>query len=151
MDEQNYTNERVEDQINWYDKRSGDYQRLFKRLRIGQIIGASIIPFLTGFADGNLYIQIAVGALGVLVAVLSAIDGLLKPQQLWLEYRTTAETLKHQKFLYQTGTAPYHEDNAFNVFVENFENIISKENSRWAQQMSKQKPKEQPTPKPHAE
>ena len=150
MEEQNYMSERVEDQITWYDKRSDEYQNQFKRLRIGQIIFASIIPFLTGFADDHVEIQIAIGVLGVIVAVLAAIDGLLKPQQLWLEYRTTAETLKHQKFLYQTRTPPYHEDNAFNLFVENIENIISNENSRWAQQMSKQEAQEKQQENQHA-
>jgi hypothetical protein len=82
---------------------------------------------------------VAAGALGVIVALLSALDGLLKSQQLWLEYRTTAETLKHQKFLYLTRTEPYDQGDAFHVLVQNVENIISSQNSRWQQQMSKKR------------
>ena len=151
MDEQNYMSERVEDQIKWYGMRSRFYKRMFHIIRSLQILCASTIPFLSGFVEKHLGFQIAVGALGVIVALLSALDGLLKPQALWLEYRTTAETLKHQKYLYQTQTAPYHEAGAFHLFVENIENIISKENSRWAQQMSRQQSQEkQQTPKPDA-
>jgi len=139
MDEEQYMVERVDDQIDWYDKKSGYYQRQFKQIRIWQIIFAAVIPFLSAFAQ-HLCIQITIGLLGVIVATLAALDGLLKPQQIWLEYRTTAETLKHQKYLYQTKTVPYDvEENAFNIFVEVIENIISKENSRWAQQISQKK------------
>ncbi len=63
MDEESYMTERADDQIAWYDKRSGQYQRQFKQIRIWQILCASTIPFLTGFSNDRTEIQIIIGLL----------------------------------------------------------------------------------------
>jgi hypothetical protein len=49
----------------------------------------------------------------------------------WIEYRTTTETLKHEKYLYFTNSLPYANDDTFVLLVERVERLISKENSRW--------------------
>jgi len=64
-----YIEQRLSDQIGWYDRKSGTNQRWFKRLRFAEIVVAATIPFLSGFADNSFPIKIAIGALGVLVAV----------------------------------------------------------------------------------
>ena len=49
MTTNNYLTDRVDDQIDWYDKKSSWNQRMFKQLQILQIVAAASIPFLTGF------------------------------------------------------------------------------------------------------
>ncbi len=43
--------ERLEDQLSWYDTKSMENQKWYKRLKIAEIVAAAIIPFAPGF-DG---------------------------------------------------------------------------------------------------
>lgn len=49
-----YVERRLDDQINWYDRKSDANQLWFKRLRFAEIVAAAIIPFLSGFAGQSL-------------------------------------------------------------------------------------------------
>ena len=46
MEEAEYLEQRLDDQINWYDKKSSANQAAFKRLRLIEIIAAAAIPLL---------------------------------------------------------------------------------------------------------
>lgn len=132
MDEETYFKERLEDQINWYDKKSQLNQKLFKWLRIIEIVAAALIPFLAGYISQSVSkIKFVIGLLGVIVGVIAGVVSLCKFHEHWIEYRTTSETLKHHKYLFLTKSSPYDDENAFNVLVENVESFISKENSNW--------------------
>ena len=142
MAPEEYVEQRLNDQIVWYDRKSSTNQSWFKRLRFAEIVAAATIPFLSGFAGNSLPIKIAIGALGVLVAVVASLLGLLQLQVHWIEYRATAESLRREKFLFLTQTEPYDKDNAFHLLVQRVEALLSKENADWAQSMMKP-PKEE--------
>lgn len=132
--EQKYINERLNEQINWYDNKSQDNQKYFKKLKIIEILSASLIPFLVAYSDKCTYIQYIVGILGISIALIAGLLSLYKFQENWIEYRTMSETLKHQKYLYETKCPPYDkDDNRFTKLVQICEGLISKENSNWAQ------------------
>lgn len=132
MEENDYLAERLENQIDWYDTKSQKNQYWFKSLRATEIICAALIPFIAGFSDTNPLTQIVIGSLGVIIAICAGLSVLNKYQENWLTYRTTCETLKHEKFLFLTGCTPYDKDNAFKQLVERTESLISKENSQWS-------------------
>ncbi|HEX4696882.1 MAG TPA: DUF4231 domain-containing protein [Candidatus Udaeobacter sp.] len=132
-----YVKQRLDDQIGWYDRKSGANQFWFKRLRLGEIVAAAIIPFLSGFAGGSLFIKIAIGALGVVVAVIASLLALLRFQEHWISYRATAEALKTEKFLFLTQTQPYDSADAFHLLVQRVEALLSKESAQWMQSMTK--------------
>lgn len=142
MTSDEYLKDRLEDQINWYSEKSQWNQRWFKRLRLIELIFASLIPFLVTYitAETSL-LKIVVGSMGACIAVISGLVSLNKFQENWIEYRTTAETLKHEKFLYITQSHPYNSDDSFNLLVDRIESLISKENSTWARTVN-DKPKE---------
>jgi len=132
-----YIEQRLNDQVGWYDHKSSENQRWFKRLRFAEIVAAAIIPFLSGFAGGSLVIKIAIGALGVVVAVIASLLALLHLQEHWINYRATAEALKTEKFLFLTQTQPYDKEDAFHLLVQRVEALLSKENTEWIQAMMK--------------
>jgi hypothetical protein len=132
-----YIEQRLDDQIGWYDRKSTANQRWFKRLRFAEIVAAATIPFLSGFAGNSLAIKIAIGALGVFVAVIASVLGLLQFQVHWIGYRAIAESLRKEKFLFLTQTEPYDKDDAFHLFVQRVEALLSKENIEWAQSVMK--------------
>jgi len=140
MDSEEYLKQRLQDQIDWYDKKSQWNQRWHKRLKAVEIFMAVSIPFLVGYiTDTALRMKFVVGFLSVIVAAIAGLVSLYKFQENWIEYRTTAESLKHEKYLYLTKTGPYDGGDAFNKFVERVEDMVSKENTRWSWYIKKQK------------
>lgn len=132
MNEEKYLKDRLDHQIDWYGRKSKWHQGWHKKLRCVEIVAAASIPFLTGYiTDATPDMKIVVGSLGVLIAVASGTASLFKFQDHWLQYRTTAESLKHCKYLYLTKSEPYVGDDGFNRLVESVEGLISKENSNW--------------------
>lgn len=132
MDEEAYITERLDDQINWYSDKSKKSQNWFKILRVIEILAAATIPFLAGYvSDAEPELKIAIGILGVIIALVAGFISLNKFQEIWIEYRTTSETLKHHKYLFLTKSNPYNSEEAFQVLVQTVEALISKENSNW--------------------
>ena len=138
MKEDEYLKDRLEHQLKWYSEKSQHNQKWFKRLRLVEIIPATLIPFLSGMGDKIPYSPWLIGGLGVLIAVAAATSVLFKYHENWIEYRTTAEQLKHEKFIYLTNTMPYDTEEKFGLLVERVEALISKENSSWAATTHKQ-------------
>jgi hypothetical protein len=133
LTEQDYLNNRVDDQINWYEKKCAWHKKWFMRLKISETILALMVPFLTGYiTTENVSLKFLVGFIGLLVAAIANLITLFKFQEVWIEYRTTSEALKHEKYLYVTQAGPYKESNAFASFVERIEDLLNKENANWA-------------------
>lgn len=140
MDQEEYLKERLEDQINWYDRKSVQNQKWLKLLQVVSILAAATIPFLTGYiTETTVILKLSVSFLGLAVATITAIIGLYKFQENWLEYRTTCESLKHEKYLFLTESEPYDTGDSFNLLVERAEGLISKENTAWNRNMIKEK------------
>ena len=78
MNEDEYLKVRLEDQLNWYSKKSQYNQKSFKYLRLLEIISAALIPFLAGVADKIPFSAWLIGGLGVIIAVASAASTLFK-------------------------------------------------------------------------
>lgn len=138
--EEDYLKDRVDDQIDWYDRKSQSNQKWYKWLRLIEIIAAASIPFVAGYmSDSTLWPKVTAGSLGLIVAIITAIVGLYNFQEHWVEYRTTCESLKHEKFLYLTKTEPYNIKEPFPLFVKRVESLISTENTKWSQHVRSQK------------
>lgn len=137
MTEEEYINDRLNDQINWYSGKSQTNQKWFKRLRLLEIVAAAIIPFLAGIGTSIPYYSIIIGGLGVIIAVSAGLSALYKFHENWIEYRTTSETLKHEKYLYQAKCSPYNSEDAFCRLVQRVEGLISKENTQWSRYAEK--------------
>ena len=138
MNEEEYLKDRLEQQISWYGNKSRVNQEWYKKLRLAEIAAAAFIPFLSGMQAKAPWFPWIIGSLGVLIAVAGAASTLFKFHENWIQYRATAEQLKHEKFMYLTRTNLYHANDRFALLVERVENLISKENTAWAQVTKKQ-------------
>ena len=116
MNQEEYLQQRVDDQIAWYNSKSQKCQRSFKALRFFEIAAAALIPLLSGYVSEWQGLGYAVGFLGFCVAVVAGTLGLFQYQELWVEYRTICETLKREKFLFLTGVEPYNTGEPFSLF-----------------------------------
>ncbi|UCC69207.1 MAG: DUF4231 domain-containing protein [Armatimonadota bacterium] len=129
MSQADPTMERLEDQINWYDRRSGANQQMYKGIKLAQIVLAAAIPVFAGIARD---VTILLGALGALVVILEGVQQLYQFQQAWVTYRSTSEALKHEKFLYLGKAGPYAAvDDPHGVLAERVESLISEEHAKW--------------------
>jgi hypothetical protein len=127
---------RLEDQLAWYSQKSRAARRAFKRIKVVEIISAALIPFFTGQTWP--YVNYMIGALGVLITVLEGILHLNEYQQNWSEYRNTAESLKHEKFLFLAKAGPYAgAADPRSMLAERVEALISQENSQWVAALQK--------------
>jgi hypothetical protein len=137
-----YLQERLDDQIKWYDSKSSWNQMWFKRLRALEILFSVTLPFLISHITGDSgLLKLLAGAMGVAVALVAGLVTVYKFQENWVEYRAIAETLKHEKYLYLTQSTPYDGDNAFHLLVATAESAMSKENAVWSQAF-REKPKD---------
>jgi Protein of unknown function (DUF4231) len=63
------------------------------------------------------------------------VEGLLQAYQYhknWITYRSTAESLKHEKYLYLARADAYaHSKNPLRLLAERIEGLISQEHARW--------------------
>ncbi len=122
------TFQRLEDQIAWYSTKSTKNARYFKVVKAAQLLAAATIPVVATF-----HVHAAVSAgLGALIVVLEGFQQLNQYQQNWSAYRSTAEALKHEKYLYLAGAGPYARSaNAHAVLADRIEGLISQEHAKW--------------------
>jgi hypothetical protein len=135
--EKDYFKERLDQQIEWYDKKSQNHQKNYKWAKRIEFVLAALIPLLSGFSKDTSFISISVGILGAAIAVIEGLMSLSKHHENWIEYRSICETLKQEKYTYLTRTGVYKTENPFALLVERVENIISRENVNWANINSK--------------
>jgi len=126
------TMERLEDQIAWYDRKSLTNQRYYKRIKVVEISAAALIPFLSAFKLAQMLLWVS-GGLGVLITVLEGMLHLNQYQQNWISYRSTCESLKHEKYVYLGKAAPYAgAADPHALLAERIESLVSQEHSKWA-------------------
>src|SRR5829696_6762225 len=111
--------ERLEDQINWYDRKSGDNQRRYKWLKLLELAVAAALPVLV------------IGALAAVIVVLEGAQHLYQFQEHWITYRSTAEALKHERYLYLAEAGPYLGEDRHRQLAERIEGLISQEHAKW--------------------
>ena len=122
---------RLEDQIGWYDRKSIYNQRIFKQLKTLELLAATLIPFLAAFNFSH--VLWVTGGLGVVITLLEGVLHLNQYQQNWISYRSTCESLKHEKFLY-LGKASIYATAAdpHALLAERIESLVSQEHAKWA-------------------
>lgn len=128
-DFEDYIQNRYEREIAWYDRRAQQNQWLHRGLQLYAIAASVTIPVLLSVEDLP---EVAIGALAASVAAAGGIMALLKPNENWLNYRATAETLRKELHLYRAAAGEYEKaPDRKKVFVERVEALISREHTVW--------------------
>jgi Protein of unknown function (DUF4231) len=126
---QDPTWDRLEDQLQWYDRKSTSAQHAYRRLKFIEIVIAAAVPPLIGFG----VVAAIPATLGAAVVVLEGIQQLYQFQSNWITYRSTAEALKHERYLYLGAAGPYADADRHRVLAETIEGLISQEHAKWTQ------------------
>lgn len=118
---------RLEDQISWYDRKSGDNQRWYKRLKLLELAVAAGLPVVAG-QHSPIWV---IGGLAAVIVVLEGAQHLYQLQEHWITYRSTAEALKHERFMYLAKAGPYRDEDRHSCLAERIEGLISQEHAKW--------------------
>ncbi|WP_326514893.1 DUF4231 domain-containing protein [Staphylococcus hominis] len=132
--EHSYFKERLEEQIEWYDRNSAKCKRQYIINKYIQIISGALVPAITPFSlvSDSMVFAIITSILGILIVVSQSISNVKQYHQNSIQYRTTCEALKHEKYLYFCKVEPYDdEEEPLKLLVSRVESIISNENINW--------------------
>ena len=133
-----YLKDRVEDQIEFYDRKSGINKKWFITLQIITLVASAFVPVFSIFTS-LMWARVVVAVLGSATAITTGVVSLCKYREHWIDYRTTAESLKHEKYMFLTKNGLYVGDDAFAILVERVEALVSQENSAWQQKLETHK------------
>lgn len=123
---------RLEDQLSWYDNKSNYCQCWNKRLKFLQIALAVSIPVTSHF-DPTVAKWLTSVA-GALIAILEGVQQMNQYPTLWITYRSTAEHLKHEKYLFLSTAGPYKglpDTERLVALAERVEEHVSTEHANW--------------------
>lgn len=123
---------RLEDQLSWYDSKSNHCQTWYKGLKFLQIALAVSIP-VTSHLEPFLAKWLTSIA-GALIAILEGVQHVNQYSTLWVMYRSTAEHLKHEKYLFLSAAGPYKglaNADRLVMLAERVEEHVSTEHANW--------------------
>jgi hypothetical protein len=100
---------------------------LYKRFKGVEIVIAALVPVLAGLSAP----AAVTASVAAIVVVLEGIQQLNQWQTNWVQYRSTAEQLKHEKYLYLAQAGPYAQEDRRRVLAERLEGLISQEHAKW--------------------
>jgi hypothetical protein len=120
--------ERLEDQIGWYDTKSGRNQRRYKWLKLLEIAVAAALPVVAALRS-PVWVT---GGLSAVIVVLEGAQHLFQYHELWISYRSTAEALRRERYLYLAKAGPYAGEDLHTVLAERIESVMGDERIKWS-------------------
>ena len=132
-----YYETRFQEQLAWYENKALFYKRIDLYLNILIYITAVLIPVSIAVLPPS-YLLVKL-SLSVELLICLFFSKMYKPESNWLNYRSTAELLKREAILFQSAAGDYQSgsEHAYDTFIDNIENIISRENSLWLTTLAK--------------
>ncbi len=133
MNIQNYLNDRVENQIHYYESKSALNKQYYLFFKITQLTAATLLPFFSVFLSDYSWMKYVIAFLGSIVTILEGVLATGKYHEKWIIYRSTGETLRQEKFLFMMQAGNYTGPDAVEQFVNKIEFSLGKENIGWQQ------------------
>ncbi|AYF78371.1 DUF4231 domain-containing protein [Nocardia yunnanensis] len=121
--------QRLDEQALWYSRKSAQARTMYKRVKLAQIVVGALVPVLAALS-APAYVTAVTAAL---VVMAEGAQQLFQWQPTWIQYRFTAELLKHERYLYLAQVGPYTAQNRREVLAQRVETITFNENAAWAE------------------
>lgn len=141
-----YVDERLNNQITWYEKKATENKTKFHCFQIIIIVASAIIPLVNLIDFAPLQTRVVSAILGAAITGITGLIQLKRYQENWLLYRSTEESLKREKFLFLNNAGNYSnlaDDIKNRTLVESVEAVLSSETSKF---FSMHQPKSQAKP-----
>ena len=126
--------EYYESQFEYYDSKATTNKWGDRITRVLQIVLTAVLPVTAALFAGTdeaIWRWIIV-IIALLILIDQGLRSYLNYQKKWLSYRTTAESLRREKQLFDTKTQQYEADgDPQRLFVNRVMEIVEQENSEW--------------------
>jgi Protein of unknown function (DUF4231) len=129
-----YIIERLEKQLRWYGDKSAENKKKFHLFQTVIIATSALVPIVNTVGPAGDSLRIISSILGGIIVVVTSLIQLHKYQENWILYRTTAELLKKEKYLYLNDAGDYSgldPSRKKKQLVERVEVIVSSETSKY--------------------
>ena len=117
MNQQEYLQNRVYDQVKWLDAKSAFNQKMYKRFQAWRNCCRRSYPVPGWLSRPESRFPICHRFLGVLIVVLKGIEQLYKFHENWLSYRTTNEALKRENVSVRIGHRSIQRHRCFTPYL----------------------------------
>jgi Protein of unknown function (DUF4231) len=133
IDVEDYFSGRLEEQIAYYEKAAGRAKQMHVRLQGAIIVLSVMVPVAVSHPqDWSGWQRVLVLAGSLLLPAMTGLTSFRKYGETWISYRTTAELLKTEKYLFLTGSGRYRDNpNAFHDLVEAVEALLIAEHTKF--------------------
>jgi len=127
---EHYVSERYKTQIRWYSNRASANKQRYHVFQWTAIILSVSLPVLIATVPDSR--QLFTIVISIVLAICTAALKTFKFQENWINYRTTAETLKKEKYFLEAELNEYADaTDKEALFIERVESLISRENTLW--------------------
>lgn len=129
-----YIHGRLEDQIDYYERKSLHNKKVYYGLSIAAIVANAMIPVVSVFLPSATVPKLIITILSSAAAVVSSILVLFNARDLWAKYRLNATRLQAYRHQYYTRSgifAGMEEEDAFQRLVAVCEQQMQEESSSW--------------------
>lgn len=136
--EKTYIEQRLINQIIWYDNNAIKKQEKYKYLTIVSIILTSIIPILsifTGYKYG-IIATVLISICSTSTSIILSVVNLCEYHKLWVEYRSSCEVLKsilHRYFMKSNEFSSSSDKANLDLLISSCEEYMIKEFQTWTQ------------------
>ena len=142
-----YIEERLNDQLRYYDKTANRAKRRYLQSRSVSVVAAAVVPVFVNLSFP--YVNIITTILSVLVVLLVSLESVFHFREQWVNARSTSEVLRKEYFQFTSSEgryADFEEDSKkpFRIFVGRVEGMIEAENLSTLQVMTRESRQDQP-------
>ena len=136
-----YIIKRVLPQMKWYSSKSSENKRKYHFWMTVAILLGAMIPVVSVFADGTVWVKALIAALGAAVTACNSYISLHNFKDLWFTYRNTRETLLRILYSYFNNAGVFSQSGAQEekdiLLVKLCEEEFSHETDDWLSLMKK--------------
>lgn len=135
LDSDRYIGDRFDDQLQWYNNRAAISKKWYHGYQIAIATLSALITVTVALGmhedDGTAW-HIASLVSSAAVAALTGLQKAFRFHDNWVEYRTTAEQLKKERYYYEFRCGEYSTaESPERLFVERVEAMISRQHTLW--------------------
>jgi len=136
-----YITNRILPQMKWYSNKSRESKRQYYFWMTFSIFLGAMIPVVSVFADGAIWVKVLLAILGAAVTAINAYLSLHNFKDLWLTYRNIREALLRTLYCYFNHAGIFSQNDTQEekdiLLVSVCEEEISHETSDWLSFMKK--------------
>ncbi len=104
-----YIENRVVPEMGRYGKMSGECKKVYFRCMTASIVLGALIPVVSVFSDGALWLRVLTALLGTSITGINAYLALQNSKELWQSYRNIREELLRTLYFYFNGADIFRE------------------------------------------